>query len=143
MITYEPTGKYEEPRKGRPWHEWFDGTVKGIQRGEDFYCTVESMRVQLVNAATKNSLKVKIHQEKSTERIIFQAYPQDQPPPTLPSFANVFARQSAAGDANAPRCTYENCNEPLVSGYALLARMCTERDGERHLNNLHTGERIY
>ena len=42
-----------------PWEEWADGNVWVLTPGEDFQCSIESMRATCFNFANKRMLKLR------------------------------------------------------------------------------------
>ena len=43
-----------------PWHEWFDGGVWELTRGEDFSCSARIMGLQARSAAKRHRVQVRV-----------------------------------------------------------------------------------
>jgi hypothetical protein len=54
-FTRHPRGKYN-------WAEWTDGSTWQIEQGEDFKCSVVSMKGHIYSHAFKNDRKVRVRQ---------------------------------------------------------------------------------
>jgi hypothetical protein len=48
------------------WAEWTDGTTWQIEQGEDFNCSVPSMKGHIYSHAFKNGRKVRVRQVNDT-----------------------------------------------------------------------------
>jgi hypothetical protein len=75
-FPHEPTG----PRRRYPWHEWTDGGIWEIRRGDDYDVATENMRVNLHMKA--DALLRKVRTRKITdahgEGLVFQFLPDEE-----------------------------------------------------------------
>jgi hypothetical protein len=96
-----------------PYDTWFDGLTHEIHKGRDYECATESMRAQLVVAATKHNLKVVVQVYRYTGQgsIVFRSYA-----PTADGKRPIVSSQAAANETgkDAKYCLYEGCGKVLT-----------------------------
>lgn len=136
---------YEEYRRsGRyPWEEWFaDDRAREIYEGTDYQCATATMRVMLIQNATKRGLKVRLEVYRGTQSIAFRAYRprEDGRVPTMrrPSVSHQAAESETGKDAKL--CEHEECKKPL-KGQATHLHYCSSfPPGPDGYINEHTGD---
>lgn len=71
----------ESKRRGKyPWHEWLDGRVWLLRRGEDYVTTSPSMRAIATSAAKKEGKRLQTTITKDgdgTEALVIQVVTRD------------------------------------------------------------------
>ena len=69
------------PSRRYPWHEWTDGSIWEILRGEDYDVPTENMRVNLHERANHEYKRVRtsiVRPSPKQEGLRFQFYPRDE-----------------------------------------------------------------
>jgi hypothetical protein len=71
--------EHQPGRRKYPWHEWTDGSVWEVRRGEDYDVATENMRVNLHMKADALLWKVRTHKvtDDRSEGLVFQFFASD------------------------------------------------------------------
>jgi hypothetical protein len=76
MATVDPDFVFTNGNTRYPWHQWLDGQVWVLKKGEDYDIQTLSMRVQCHARAEKRGLKARVR--ASGDTIWVQAYKPEE-----------------------------------------------------------------